>query len=177
MNKTLAIATPTLLAALVALASRDAAAQFSSTAGKTAAAVLNTKVIGTITVTGDAMSSLAAMSVACSNFQITATAVKKVTQSPSIDGGAAFYVPEWTRTGAASLTPGAGCHFEIVVPAGSAFSLELAPTLSTCPNGIVPAAPPGDTMKFSPLSVALGATKRQNFALTKALVCSIPQPH
>ncbi len=174
MNKTLAIATPTLLAALVALASHDAAAQLSSTAGKTAAAVLNTKVIGTITVTKDALTSLTSGSLkpfSCSDFQLTATAVKTVTQASSVDGGLASYVPEWTRTAAAIGTLATGCTYEIVVPAGSAFTLALSETnLSGC-YGVSQASPAVDANKFGPLTVALGTTTRQMIALTKTFYC------
>ena len=178
MNKTLAIATPTLLAALVALASHDAAAQLSSTAGKTAAAVLNTKVIGTITVTKDALTSLTSGSLkpfSCSNFQLTATAVKKVTQAPSVDGGLAFHAPEWTRTAAATGTLATGCTYEIVVPAGSAFTLSLAETtVDGCYQ--VMQHPLHDTSQFGPLTVALGTTTRQMFTLSKTFLCAEP-PH
>ena len=178
MNKTLAIATPTLLAALVALASHDAAAQLSSTAGKTAAAVLNTKVIGTITVTKDALTSLTSGSLkpfSCSNFQLTATAVKTVAQAPSVDGGLAFHAPEWTRTAAATGTLATGCTYEIVVPAGSAFTLSLAETtVDGCYQ--VMQHPLHDTSQFGPLTVALGTTTRQMFTLSKTFLCAEP-PH
>ncbi len=177
MNKTLAIATPTLLAALVALASHDAAAQVSTSRAATAA--LNTKVIGTITVTKDALTSLTSGSLkpfSCSNFQLTATAVKTVTQASSVDGGVASFVPEWTRTAAATGTLATGCTYEIVVPAGSAFTLALSETTVDGCDQVVQHPLHHDTSQFGPLTVALGTTTRQMFTLSKRFLCAEP-PH
>ncbi len=136
-----------------------------ATAAKgTIAQVLGTKIAGTFTVPTSLSSELAGF--ACSNIYIGATSKDTIPPPP----GSTFATPKWTRGAAATGTYSSGkCSYSFTVPSNSPFYLNTGVSGNfLC--GYMQAWIGTTGAAIGPISVPLGTTKTQNFAVTK-VVC------